>query len=42
MISQLFSDVKAMFEGTFWDFQAMDAAYHNLEHTLQATLAGPA
>lgn len=38
MISQLFSDVKAMFEGTYWDFQAMDAAYHNLDHTLQATL----
>ncbi len=38
MISQLFADVVAMFEGTFWDYQAMDTAYHNLEHTMQATL----
>jgi len=38
MISQLFADTHAMFEGTYWDYQPMDTAYHNLEHTLQATL----
>ncbi len=38
MISQLFADTKAMFDGTYWDYQPMDTAYHNLEHTLQAAL----
>ncbi len=38
MISQLFEDVTAIFKGTFWNYQAMDTVYHDLEHTLQVTL----
>ena len=38
MISQLFEDVSAIFKGKFWDYQAMDTVYHDLEHTLQVTL----
>lgn len=38
MITQLFEDVNAMFTGKFWDYQAMDTLYHDLEHTLQVTL----
>ncbi|MGA2053169.1 MAG: HD domain-containing protein [Opitutales bacterium] len=30
--------VEDMFAGRYRDFQAMDTAYHDLEHTLQATL----
>ncbi len=37
-ISQLFEDVSEIFAGNFWDYQAMDTLYHDLEHTLQVTL----
>ena len=38
MISVLFKDVTAMFKGNFWNYQAMDTVYHDLEHTLRVTL----
>jgi len=37
-IAQSVHDVCAMFEGQFGNFQASDTIYHDLEHTLQATL----
>lgn len=37
-IERLFDDVTGIFEGRLAYFQRMDAAYHNLEHTLQAVL----
>lgn len=38
LIYALFEQVDSMFKGKFTYFQAMDTVYHNLEHTLQATL----
>ena len=38
MTSQLFDDVTEIFKDTFWNYQAMDTVYHDLEHTLQLTL----
>lgn len=38
MIAQLFSDVNEIFSGNFWEYQAIDTVYHDLEHTLLATL----
>lgn len=32
------ADVESMFRGDHPDYQAMDTAYHDIEHTLQATL----
>ena len=37
-IHRRFRAVKAMFAGEYEGFQPMDTAYHDLEHTLQATL----
>ena len=37
-IHKVFSEVAGMFDGHFAQYQAMDTVYHNLEHTLQATL----
>jgi len=37
-ILAVFQQVADMFNGRFAYFQAMDTLYHNLEHTLQATL----
>lgn len=37
-IGTLFSDVEAFFTGRHPDYQAVDLRYHDLEHTLQATL----
>jgi len=37
-VINLFADVSAMFDGDFWDYQKMDTVYHDIEHTLQATL----
>ncbi len=37
-ILPLFDDVKGMFAGEYQNYQAMDTIYHDLEHTLQATL----
>lgn len=31
-------DVRDMFEGRYKDYQAMDTSYHDLEHTMQASL----
>lgn len=36
-LARLFEDVVAMFGGQFGDFQPIDLAYHDLQHTLQAT-----
>lgn len=33
-----FEDVKMMFDGKYLNYQAMDTVYHDLDHTLQATL----
>ena len=37
-IPQYFKDVANMFLGHYSNYQAMDTVYHDLEHTLQATL----
>ena len=37
-ILRLLSEIEGMFKGQFLNFQPMDTAYHDLEHTLQATL----
>lgn len=37
-IGTLFSDVETFFTGRHPDYQAVDLRYHDLEHTLQATL----
>ena len=37
-IPQNFKGVAGMFEGNYPHYQAMDTVYHDLEHTLQATL----
>jgi len=37
-INTLFCDVEAFFAGRHHDYQASDLQYHDLEHTLQATL----
>ncbi len=37
-LPQYFRDVAAMFTGQYPNYQAMDTVYHDLEHTLQATL----
>ena len=38
LLDRLFSDVAALFNGQHADYQAIDLRYHDLEHTLQATL----
>ncbi len=38
LIAQLFADVRNMFAGKYDEFQASDTIYHDLAHTLQATL----
>jgi len=38
MIERLFADVEMMFAGRYLDYQPVDLGYHDLEHTLQATL----
>ena len=38
IIDRLFFDVRRMFTGHYLDYQAVDLHYHDLEHTLQATL----
>ncbi|MDP0500625.1 MAG: hypothetical protein Q7P63_11045 [Verrucomicrobiota bacterium JB022] len=37
-IEEAVTSTQNIFEGRFGDFQAMDTVYHDLEHTLQATL----
>jgi hypothetical protein len=37
-ISTIFCDIEAFFDGRHPDYQAVDLRYHDLEHTLQATL----
>ena len=37
-ITRRFHNLEAMFAGEYEGFQAMDTLYHDLEHTLQATL----
>lgn len=37
-IHKVFDEVAGMFAGNFARYQAMDTVYHNLEHTMQATL----
>ena len=37
-LGTLFCDVEALFHGRHPDYQAADLRYHDLEHTLQATL----
>ncbi len=37
-IIPLFDDIQGMFAGEYKNYQAMDTIYHDLEHTLQATL----
>jgi hypothetical protein len=37
-IEQVFGDVEALFEGRHPDYSPIDLRYHNLEHTLQATV----
>ena len=37
-IERLFTDVEALFTGRHPDYSAIDLRYHDLEHTLQATL----
>lgn len=38
LIDVLFRDVEAMFKGRYLDYLPIDTAYHDLEHTLEATL----
>ena len=38
LVSEVFRDTESLFEGSYWDYQGMDTVYHDLEHTLQATL----
>ena len=37
-IPRYYKDVAGMFAGAYKNYQAMDTVYHDLEHTLQATL----
>jgi hypothetical protein len=37
-IMRVFTDVDAMFDGRYLDYQKIDTPYHDLEHTLQVTL----
>ena len=37
-IPGFFEDIKEMFDGKYINYQAMDTKYHDLDHTLQATL----
>ena len=37
-IHEVFEEVEQMFLGHYQDYQAIDTSYHDLEHTLQATL----
>lgn len=37
-IPGFFEDIKEMFDGKYLNYQAMDTVYHDLDHTLQATL----
>jgi len=37
-VRRVFSDVEAMFEGRYLDYQRIDTPYHDFEHTLQVTL----
>lgn len=37
-IPQYISDIVDMFEGRYENYQSMDTVYHDLEHTMQATL----
>lgn len=37
-VPTLFDWVISAFEGRYKDYQAIDAKYHDLEHTLQGTL----
>ncbi|KAF0095112.1 MAG: hypothetical protein E1N59_1158 [Puniceicoccaceae bacterium 5H] len=37
-VDEAIADTQNIFEGRFADFQAMDTVYHDLEHTMQATL----
>ncbi len=37
-IRKCFRDVVGMFDGHYLNYQAMDTVYHDVEHTLQATL----
>jgi hypothetical protein len=39
LLEQAFSDVTLLFEGRFPGIQACDTPYHNLQHTLDVTLA---
>ncbi len=38
LVSEVLRDTESLFEGSYWDYQGMDTVYHDLEHTLQATL----
>ena len=38
LIAQLFADVRDIFAGKYWKFQGSDTVYHDLAHTLQATI----
>lgn len=38
LVERLFKEVTDMFAGRYMDYQAIDIAYHDFEHTLQATL----
>ncbi len=38
IVRAVFADVEAMFAGTHWEYEGMDTVYHDLEHTLRATL----
>lgn len=37
-ISGFFNDIEKMFDGHYLNYQAMDTVYHDLDHTMQATL----
>lgn len=38
LLGVLFTDVEAMFAGSYLDYQKIDTPYHDLQHTLQVTL----
>ena len=38
LIDRAFADIEALYNGRHPDYQAIDLGYHNLEHTLQATV----
>lgn len=38
LIDRLFEDISGAFAGRHHDYQAIDMVYHNLQHTLEATL----